>query len=475
MRVGLTSRMRRRLPARGLRSSVVLAFATGALLISVILALGTYFSARHYLIEQRESTALRQAYTDAALVRDGMLTSGARVGDVLSAIALPSGTSAYVRARGGWYSTALTDDGPGAVGAVRRHVADGSAALMWTGATDSAAVVVGIPVPAVHAEYYEVTVAQELDSTLGTLRTALVVCALLTTAAGALLGWYAGARVLRPLNEVAKAAARISGGDLDARLDPSNDPDLATLVGSFNNMVDTVAERIAKDARFAADVSHELRTPLTTLTTALGVLRGSSELARPSRLAVHLMGAELERFRQALEDLIALGRLDSDVRESGWETLPMGELVRLALADHSPLRDVEAGGSSGVVVLRDRTAEASMVRVDRMQIRRALSNLLMNAQTHGGGLARVRIATRGRFVDVHIEDAGPGVPLVDRERIFERFARLGARDAKGGSGLGLSIVERTAAIHEGSVSCHESAQGGADFVLSLPVAVGERQ
>lgn len=470
MRDALRVRLKRLLPARGLRTSVVLAFAAGALLISVILAVGTYFSARHYLIEQRQRTALRQAYTDAALVKDGMRTSGARVGDVLSAIALPSGTSAYVHSEGDWYSTALTEDGPTAVGPIMPAVADGSAALTWSDATDPHAVAVGIPIPAAAVEYYEVTVARELDSTLATLRSALIASALFTTAAGALLGWYAGAKVLRPLNQVAGAAARISGGDLDARLEPNDDPDLATLVGSFNNMVDTVAERMDRDARFAADVSHELRTPLATLITCLGLLRGAPELEQSSRLAVELMGAELERFQQALEDLITLGRLDSDVRESEWETISITELVRLALADHRPSR-IGTGASDPQVedVSSARTA-GPMVRGDRMQIRRALSNLLANAETHGGGLVGVRISSRGRFVEVHVEDAGPGVPLHDRERIFERFSRLGPRSAKGGSGLGLSIVERTAAIHDGSVSCRDSAHGGADFVLTLPVA-----
>ncbi|TDC53293.1 HAMP domain-containing protein [Jiangella ureilytica] len=450
------------------------AFAAGALLMSVILALGTYLSARHYLIEQRERTALQQAYTDAALVKDGLRTSGASVVDVLDAVALPNRTIAYVRTGGEWYSSGLAEEGHAATQHVAGVVADGSAGLSWTRATDPPAIVVGMPLAAVDAEYYEVTVADELDGTLHTLRTALIVSALVTTLAGALLGWYAARAVLRPLNQVTIAAARISGGDLATRLDPIDDPDLATLVGSFNNMVDTVTERIDRDARFAADVAHELRTPLATLITALGVLEGTPGLSGSSALAVQLMGTELERFRQALEDLIALGRLDSGVRESEWETVPVTELVRLALADNRTATTADpAEVETTDVVTTEPEATGLRVRVDRLQTRRALSNLIRNADTHGGGLTGIRIAARGRFIDIHVEDAGPGVPPGERERIFERFARIGARGATGGSGLGLSIVERTVAVHGGSVWCRESATGGADFVFSLPASGGQ--
>nr|WP_281387013.1 ATP-binding protein [Jiangella mangrovi] len=417
---------------------------------------------------------MQQAYTDAALAKDGLRTSGASVADVLDAIALPNRTVAYVRTGGQWYSSGLVEESHAATEHVERAVADGSVGLSWTRATDPPAIVVGLPLPAVDAEYYEVTVAEELDRTLFTLRTALIVCAVITTIAGALLGRYAARAVLRPLNQVTVAAARISGGDLATRLDPVDDPDLATLVGSFNNMVDTVTEQFDRDARFAADVAHELRTPLATLTTALGVLQGAPGLSGSSTLAVRLMGTELERFRQALEDLIALGRLDSGVRESEWETVPVIDLVRLAVAD-TRIANVAGPAELGAtdLVTAEPAAAGLWVRVDSLQARRALSNLIRNADTHGGGLTGIRIATRGRFIDIHVEDAGPGVPSEERERIFERFARIGARGATGGSGLGLSIVERTVAVHGGSVWCRESVAGGADFVLSLPVSGGQ--
>ncbi len=262
----------------GLRSGVTLAFALGALTLSSTLALGTYFSARHLLVEQRERTAMRQAYTDAALVRDSLLTSGTQVSDVLGSISPPAGAVIYVHRSGRWYSSSLDRPGDELTASVRPTVESGSVALAWTGQTDPNAVVVGIPLPAVDAEYYEVSVAEELASTLRTLAVALTICAAFTTLAGALLGRAASRRVLAPLGDVTIAAVKVSAGDLEARLSDTQDPDLVALVGAFNHMVDALHERIQQDARFAADVSHELRTPVTTLTTSLSLLQRAEGL-----------------------------------------------------------------------------------------------------------------------------------------------------------------------------------------------------
>jgi signal transduction histidine kinase len=448
------------LAARGLRSSVTVAFAFGALVLSAALALGTYFSARHLLLQQRERTATRQAYTDGAIVRDSLLTSGTQVSDVLGSISPPTGTTIYVHRDGRWYSSSLDAPGQELTSEVRPIVEGGSVGIGWADLSGPNAVVVGIPLPAIDAEYFEVAVAEELDQTLLTLGLALAICAGLTTIAGALLGRMASRRLMAPLGEVTAAAVKVSSGDMDARLTNTEDPDLAALVGAFNNMVDTLHDRLEQDARFAADVSHELRTPVTTLTTSLSLLENSTDLSPRAVHAVELMAVELERFRRALEDLLTLGRLDAEAHEAHVSVLGSGELVRQAL--------VASGRPPDLLMEPDGSSSESLVRVDRPQLLRALSNLFENADLHGGGLTSVRILPRGDFVDIHVEDHGSGVAAPDRERIFERFARAGGRKAGTGSGLGLSIVNQTVRNHQGSVWCTTRDGGGATFVLRLP-------
>lgn len=447
---------------QGLRSSVTLAFVLGALGLSTVLALGTYFSARHYLVEQRERTALRQSFTDSALVRDGLQTSGAGVSEVIGSVSPPVGAVIYVRRDGEWYSSTLDSPGPELTAVVQPAVAEGSVGVGWTDETDPAAVVVGIPLPAVGAEYYEVSVVEELDRTLWTLGMALAVCAGITTIGGAVLGRAVSRRVLAPLDDVTTAAVRVSGGDLTTRLGPTDDPDLAALVGSFNHMVDALRQRIDQDARFAADVSHELRTPVTTLTTSLSLLEHSPDLSPRVEQAVRIMTEELARFRRALEDLLTLGRLDAGSPGSERSAIGARELVAQALrtAGHSPdlIDSAPAGGPDPVL------------HVDRVLLLRALTNLFRNADIHGGGLTGVTIVEEDEVVEVRVADDGPGVPLADRTRVFERFARAGGQKAGTGSGLGLSIVEQTVRDHGGDVWVTDGENGGAVFVVRLPSA-----
>ena len=453
--------MRSRRRRHGLRSTVIFAFAFGAFALSTLLALGTYLSARHQLVEQRERTATRQAFADAALVRDSLLTSGAQVSDVLGSLSPPPGAVIFVRLDGEWYSSSLDSLGPELTEVVQSVVAGGSVGVGWTDATEPHSVVVGVPLPAVDAQYYEVVRTDELDRTLSTLAIALVTGAVLTTIAGALVGRAAGRRVLAPLNEVATAATRVATGDVTTRLDDGDDPDLAPLVDAFNHMVDAVHDRIERDARFAADVSHELRTPVTTLTTSLSLLESAPDLSPRAASAVRLMSDELTRFRRALEDLLVLGRLDADARENERTVVAVGDLVRQAV--------LHAARSADLVVAEPAGALRARVVVDRAQVLRALTNLLRNGEVHGEGVTRVRVVGSDATVEIRVEDAGPGVPPDERERIFERFARAGGQKAGTGSGLGLSIVQQTVGNHDGQVWYEPGAHGGATFVVRLPV------
>ncbi|MGD9958708.1 ATP-binding protein [Nocardioides sp.] len=456
--------MTRRVPPRGLRATVTWAFAAGALCLSVLLAVGTYALSRHYLIEQRERSAQRQAFSNAAVVRQGLLAGDREVSEILGSVAPPPDSTILIRRGQDWYSSSLDVTSRDLPPGLRSTVEAGSAATSWTATTDPNAVVVGVPLPAADADYYEIAIVRELDRTLTTLRSALAVCAAITTIAGAVLGLVASRRLLAPLQEVTAAAARVSAGDLSTRLDQTDDPDLAALVGSFNSMVDALDDRIQRDSRFAADVSHELRTPLTTLITSVSVIRHSGALTPRATQAIELMSGELERFRQSLEDLLDLGSLEAGVAETDLTLVDLHPFMR---------RLLEADGRSASLLVGadDRSANAQEVGVliDRRRMGRAFTNLFANADRHGGGLQRVRVIEHTEFADVHVEDDGPGVPPEEREHIFERFARAGSRGSHAGTGLGLSIVAETVRLHGGSAWCAESPGGGARFVVRIPL------
>jgi signal transduction histidine kinase len=173
-------------------------------------------------------------------------------------------------------------------------------------------------------------------------------------------------------------------------------------------------------------------------------------------------------MERLVDDLLLLARTDSD---AGFE-LEVSELEPLLSAEADSFREciggrVELGEVSG-----------RPVAIDRERLARAVSNLLANAVTHAGPDGRVEVsaADRGDRVEIHVDDDGPGVPVAERQRVFDRFARLDSSRSsdRGGSGLGLAIVSAIAEAHGGTASCSESPLGGARFTISLPAALSRR-
>lgn len=447
--------------ARGLRATITLAFAVGGLVLSGVMSLGTFAVAREYLVTQRERVAQQQAFVDAAFVRDGMLTRTRALSDVIGATSPPSDTSIFVRRGEQWYASSLTEPEEVIPADLRATAQDGRPAMQWGSTADGPFIATAVPLPAVEATFYEVSSTPELQRTLTALAVVLGVFAVLTATAGAVLGRWAAGRVVRPLDHIAGTAAQVAGGDLSQRLPATDDPDLVTLVASFNAMVDSLTERIERDARFTADVSHELRSPLTTLTTSVQLLeRRRDELPERTRDVVDLVAAEVVRFRQVVDDLLELGRLDAldDKAVRARQVVDVADLLRETLSM-----------SGRPTQLLHVDAEPLAVRADKQQLARAVVNLLDNADRHGGGLVAVRLQYEQADAVVQVDDAGAGVPEADRTRIFERFVRGGSRGSLPGTGLGLSIVAETVRAHGGAVHVEDAPDGGARFVVRLPL------
>ena len=189
---------------------------------------------------------------------------------------------------------------------------------------------VGVPIPSVHAAYFEVFDLSDLDHTLRVLGLTLFVAGVVTTLLGIALGRFASVRSLRPLADVSRAAGAIAGGELDTRLDAeAADPDLEGLTHSFNAMVDQLQERIEREARFNSDVSHELRSPLTTLAAAVEVLEADRDQLPPrSQRALQLLSDDLRRFQRMVGDLLEMSRADAGSVDVFLEEVNVSELVQ---------------------------------------------------------------------------------------------------------------------------------------------------
>lgn len=445
----------------GLRARITAVFALGALALSASLAFATYQLTRESLLDERERAAVRAAYLDAAFIRTGLGGEDPDISAALQNLDTGEVRRPLVR-RDGQFFARTADDGltSSIPAALQRLVDEGTPAVQLVPLRESSAIVVGVPLPAVEASYYEVSPLTELERTFAVLATVLGLVALVTTVAGASTGWLISRRVLRPLAQVADAAGTIASGDFTARVARDKDPDLDKLAVSFNRMVDEVSARSEADRRFAADVSHELRSPLQTLSAATSVLdRRRGELDERTAAAVDLLTDEVSRFETLVTDLLELAKSDRPAERRPTDVVA---LSRALLASRGLPPE-----------LLDTTGGSTVLDIDPRRFEQVLANLVDNAAKHGGGAVRVGLAVEDDRLVLEVDDEGAGVPADERELVFDRFARGRAASMRGGSdgtGLGLALVAQHVLAHRGSVAVLDRPGGGARFRVQLPGA-----
>ena len=444
----------------GLRRRVLAAFALGTALLSALLAVSTYVAVRHTLIEQREQLAERQAYLNASRVSIGFRARNPNIPAILDQLENTSGSRAIIAFQGNWYTS--SDSAEILPQRLKDVVADGTPARMRFVSDNQTQLAVGVPIPAVGALYFESNSLDELNNTLSTLQLTLIIASVATTLGGVALGRWASKRVLQPVIEAAFAAQAIAEGDMSTRLTPDGDADLDRLTRSFNRMVDALQSRMERDARFASDVSHELRSPLMTLSSGLSVLQSRRhELPPRSQTALDLLADEVNRFQRMVQDLLEISRADAGHNDFSLEEVLAPEFISHVVARYENEIPIDVAEGS----------EETVLSVDKRRFDRVIGNLIENADRYAGGVVRIGIAIEGENARIEVDDAGPGVPESERDRIFERFARgtsARARASGEGTGLGLSLVDEHVRLHGGTVWVEDRPGGGARFVVLMP-------
>jgi signal transduction histidine kinase len=312
---------------------------------------------------------------------------------------------------------------------------------------------------------YTILVGEGSATIASTVRTVVVVLALAAPFVIAVSGaatYLLVRRSMRSVDEIRSRVADISASDLTERVPvPDSRDEIAALAVTMNEMLARIEAGHAAQKRFVGDASHELRSPLTTIISALEVAVTHPELL-DADLATGTLIPEAQRMKALIDDLMLLARAD----ERG-----------LTVADDDV--DLDDLASAEVERLRRKTsldvrADISPARLagDAEALSRVLRNLLDNAARHAAARVEVDVRPADGFVLVDVADDGPGIPAVDRSRVFDRFVRLDqdrSRDT-GGTGLGLAIVREIVMAHGGTVSIDDRVGGGTVVSLQLPLA-----
>ncbi len=463
----------------GIAARITAIFGLAALLLCVSMGGLSYFTTRHFLVGERESAAQHQTFADARLVRSSLQSGNTKYAQLLASLDAGSGSNSVLYHLNTAYAGSLSISATSLPSQLRFKVLTGTAATQtYRTSAGVPEIAVGVPIPSVHAAYFEVFSLSDLDHTLRVLGLTLIVVGIFTTLLGTALGRFASSRSLRPLAGVSRAAVAIAGGQLDTRLDPDPaDPDLEDLTASFNTMVDQLQVRIEREAQFNSDVSHELRSPLTTLAASLDVLEADRDKLPPrAQRALQLLGDDLRRFQRMVGDLLEMSRADAGGGDVFIEEVNVSELVQRSV--DAGLRALTPNGAAPVVVTAPEV-RALHVGVDKRRFERVMANLLENAANYGGGATRITVdldPDEPTIVQIGVEDAGPGINPLERNRVFERFYRVtdsGRRGTGTGTGLGLELVAEHVRLMDGRAWVEASPDGGARFVVALPVLSGD--
>jgi signal transduction histidine kinase len=449
----------------GLSLRITATFAVGALVVSLAVALSAYVLSLRFQVNSEQNDVLRQTYLNAAAVRARLLAPDFDVPALLDTLTTGSSTNSVIFHDGRWFSSSLLISRDALPAKLRKATLDGQVARAWTKTGDRPQLIVGVPLPAVRGAYFQTFDETNLSHNLSVLRSILIGAVTATTVGGGLLGWRASRRLTQPLRAVAAAARQLSAGNFQTKLPERYDRELIGLVDGFNSMVDNLHARVQRDAEFAGNVSHELRSPLTTLSTSLAVLESRrSEMPARACEALDLLSAEVTRFERLVDDLIEISRAQTDSSPNTQVPIVIAELV---------LNFASASDLDGLPIKVDAEAMDAVILGDKRRLHQVMRNLVENADRHGGGVRELRVTADRSVVRIYVDDAGPGVAVEDRTRIFDRFARGRSTSRSGGqngTGLGLALVREHVRTHGGNVSVGDSSFGGARFAVELPRA-----
>lgn len=265
--------------------------------------------------------------------------------------------------------------------------------------------------------------------------------------------WFLLTRLTGPLLRVSRAADRLGRGESVDPLPLIGPSEVRGLTQAFNRMQARLTRFVADRTRLLAALGHDLRSPLTAM-------RVRAELVEENETRESLI-ASVEEMQEMVDATLAFAR--GMASAEAYETVDLGTFLKQLQADVIDEFTLDTANSIGV-------------RLRPQSARRALRNIIENAQRYGGG-AEVTFRHDAEHVQIRVADNGPGIPEAELEQVFEPFFRLEKSRSRetGGTGLGLSIARTIVRAHGGDVTLSNRAEGGLLVTVTLPLETEHEQ
>lgn len=293
---------------------------------------------------------------------------------------------------------------------------------------------------------------------------------LITSVLFPLAGYRIARHGIRPVEQMAATARRITSTNLRERIQAEGYPsELASLAGTFNEMLERLHESFERISRFSADIAHDLRTPVNNIRGEAEVALARARTIEEYREVLESSLEEAVRLSELIGDLLFLARAESPLTELRLEEVNVGKLL-------TTVRDYyEATAADAEVSLTAaEVANPVFADLDRSMMLRALSNLVSNAiaYTPRGGSVRMSVSASGPDVHIAVSDTGRGIPAEALANVFDRFFRVDPSRSQisGGTGLGLAIVQSITTLHGGTAEIASQVGRGTTVTLRIHTA-----
>ena len=287
-------------------------------------------------------------------------------------------------------------------------------------------------------------------------------------------GFSIAKRTLRPLQQMADRAEQITATNLSDSLDIENPHDeLGHIAKAFNQLLQRLEEAFEQLKRFTADAAHELRTPIASLRAVGEVALQDATRPEDYREAIGSMLEETDRLNQAIEGLLVLAKAEASKPGDHKSSFLVTELLEEVLTLLGTLVEEQ-----GLMVKQDYAGSQHLrVFAERSLVRMALTNVLHNAIKFSPEEGEIEIRcianAEGGYVEIAVEDEGPGIMASELSNVFDRFFTSGRSETSSasGTGLGLSIAKLAIERNDGEIFFDPDAAAGARCIVRLPLAV----
>ena len=309
---------------------------------------------------------------------------------------------------------------------------------------------------------------EQIQSRAEEVQRALVLQAIALVPIALLLGIFFTVLITRPIRQVDQAIRRLGDGKFDEPAVVTGPRDLEQLGERLNWLRQRLLDLEQEKTKFLQHISHELKTPLTVIREGAELMNEQvvGDLNTQQREIAGILRENSLQLQKLIEDLLNFSMLRTRSSNLFRKRLELGKIIRNVLQDHK-------------VTLLSRKLDLRMsvqpvrLRGDKQKLRIMVDNLVSNAIKYSpdGSPLWVLLFKRDAHAIIEVADAGPGIPVSERERVFEAFYQ-GASAGQGsvrGTGLGLSIAREYAQAHGGTITVVNTGKTGARFQVELPL------